>query len=94
MAVKGIKFSEIKAKSLANPEVREAVEEETQEGELRAVPRELKSKSGLASTEMTARMGVSQPTVSRLERNVSSVSLSTLKRYATACGIHVKLSLS
>ncbi|MGU0161198.1 helix-turn-helix domain-containing protein [Escherichia coli] len=37
--------------------------------------------------------GVSQPAVSRLERNVSSASLTTLQRYAAACGMHIKLSL-
>ena len=94
MAVKGIKFSEIKAKAFANPEVRKAYEEETQEEELRAVLIEMKSKSGLTSTEIAARMGVSQPAVSRLERNASNASLSTLQRYAAACGMHIKLSLS
>ncbi|MFJ5472566.1 helix-turn-helix domain-containing protein, partial [Pectobacterium carotovorum] len=38
-------------------------------------------------------MGVSQPAVSRLERNVSSASISTLQRYAAACGMQLKLSL-
>lgn len=61
MAVKGIKFSDIKAKALANPEVKKAYEEETQEEELRAVLVAMKSKSGLTSTEIAARMGVSQP---------------------------------
>lgn len=93
MTVKGIKFSDIKAKALANPEVKKAYEEETQEEELRAVLVAMKSKSGLTSTEIAARMGVSQPAVSRLERNASSASLSTLQRYATACGMRIKLSL-
>ncbi|MEQ4763489.1 helix-turn-helix domain-containing protein [Klebsiella aerogenes] len=93
MKVKGIKFSEVKAKALANPEVRKAYEEESQEEELRAVLIEMKSKSGLTSTEIAVRMGVSQPAVSRLERNVSNASLSTLQRYAAACGASLKLSL-
>ena len=93
MAVKGTRFSEVKAKALADPEVKKAYDDETQEEELRAVLIEMKSKSGLTSTEIAARMGVSQPAVSRLERNVSSASLSTLLRYAAACGMHLKLSL-
>ena len=36
MAVKGIKFSEVKAKALANPDVKKAYDEATQEEELRA----------------------------------------------------------
>ena len=90
MAVKGIKFSEVKAKALANPDVKKAYDEATQEEELRAVLIEMKKR---ASTEIAARMGVSQPAVSRLERNVSSASLTTLQRYAAACGMHIKLSL-
>jgi DNA-directed RNA polymerase specialized sigma subunit len=93
MTVKGIKFSEVKANSLANHEVIKAYEEESQEEELRAVLIEMKSKSGLTSTEIAVRMGVSQPAVSRLERNVSNASLSTLRRYAAACGMRIKLSL-
>ena len=93
MAVKGISFSEVKAKALSNPEVKKAYEDETQEEALRAVLIEMKSKSGLTSTEIAARMGVSQPAVSRLERNVSSASISTLQRYAAAYGMQLKLSL-
>ncbi|UEM39825.1 helix-turn-helix domain-containing protein [Pectobacterium aquaticum] len=93
MAVKGISFSEVKAKALSNPEVKKAYEDETQEEALRAVLIEMKSKSGLTSTDIAARMGVSQPAVSRLERNVSSASISTLQRYAAACGMQLKLSL-
>ncbi|WP_233965786.1 helix-turn-helix domain-containing protein [Pectobacterium polaris] len=93
MAVKGINFSEVKSKALSNPEVKKAYEDETQEEALRAVLIEMKSKSGLTSTEIAARMGVSQPAVSRLERNVSSASISTLQRYAAACGMQLKLSL-
>ncbi|GKW04105.1 helix-turn-helix domain-containing protein [Pectobacterium odoriferum] len=93
MAVKGISFSEVKAKAISNHEVKKAYEDETQEEALRAVLIEMKSKSGLTSTEIAARMGVSQPAVSRLERNVSSASISTLQRYAAACGMQLKLSL-
>ncbi|MBA0160545.1 helix-turn-helix domain-containing protein [Pectobacterium versatile] len=93
MAVKGISFSEVKEKAISNHEVKKAYEDETQEEALRAVLIEMKSKSGLTSTEIAARMGVSQPAVSRLERNVSSASISTLQRYAAACGMQLKLSL-
>lgn len=93
MTVKGIKFSAVKTKALANPEVNKAYEEESQEEELRAVLIEMKSKSGLTSTEIAVRMGVSQPAVSRLERNVANASFSTLQRYAAACGMRIKLSL-
>lgn len=93
MAVNGIRFSDVKAKALSHPEVKKVYEDETQEEALRAVLIEMKSKSGLTSTEIAARMGVSQPAVSRLERNVSSASISTLQRYAAACGMQLKLSL-
>ncbi|WP_192459021.1 helix-turn-helix domain-containing protein [Musicola keenii] len=93
MAVKGIRFSDVKAKALSHPEVKKAYEDETQEEALRAVLIEMKSKSSLTSIEIAARMGVSHPAVSRLERNVSSASISTLQRYAAACGMQLKLSL-
>ena len=54
MAVKGIKFSEVKAKALANPDVKKAYDEATQEEELRAVLIEMKKRAGLTSTEIAA----------------------------------------
>ncbi|GAB7205223.1 hypothetical protein OS21_17130 [Dickeya oryzae] len=83
----------LKRKRFLILKLKKAYEDETQEEALRAVLIEMKSRSGLTSTEIAARMGVSQPAVSRLERNVSSASISTLQRYAAACGMRLKLSL-
>lgn len=59
MAVKGIKFSEVKVKVLANSDVKKAYDEAMQEEELCVVLIEMKKRAGLTSTEIVACMGVS-----------------------------------
>lgn len=93
MAVKGVKFAEVRAKALANPAVKAAYDEETRQEELRELLAAMRKRANLTSTEVAARMGVSQPTVSKLERNAANASISTLQRYAAACGMELKLSM-
>lgn len=91
MKVKGVKFSDVKAKALAEPAVQAAWEEENRE-ELRAMLNAMRLKAGLTQSEVAKRMGISSPAVSQLEHNIMNASLETLERYAAACGTHIKLS--
>ncbi|MGJ0638921.1 helix-turn-helix domain-containing protein [Xenorhabdus bovienii] len=93
MRIKGVPYSEVKAKALANPDVLASYLEEQREEELQDLLAEMRSKAGLNSSQIAERMGISQPAVSRLERNVSKASFSTLTRYALACGTTLKISM-
>ncbi|MCA7370602.1 MULTISPECIES: helix-turn-helix domain-containing protein [Enterobacterales] len=42
-------------------------------------------------TEVAERMGITQPAVSKLEKNASKASVTTLERYAAACGASIKI---
>lgn len=91
MKVKGIPYAEVKAKALQNEDVRNAYLLEKKEEELRELLYAMRNKAGLTSTQVAERMGITQPAVSKLERNVTKASFSTLERYAVACGATIKV---
>ncbi|MDY2946253.1 MAG: helix-turn-helix transcriptional regulator, partial [Mannheimia varigena] len=66
--------------------------EEKAADEVQSLLYEMRSKAGLNISQVAERMGVSQPAVSKLERNADKATLSSLLRYAKACGMELKLS--
>ncbi|KMJ44983.1 hypothetical protein AB204_11610 [Xenorhabdus khoisanae] len=91
MKVKGIPYSEIKAKALQNPDVMAAYLAEKKEEELQELLADLRRRAGLNSTQVAERMGITQPAVSKLEKNARKASISTLERYAAACGATIRI---
>jgi predicted XRE-type DNA-binding protein len=91
MKVKGISFEAVKAKALQNPDVMAAYLAEKKEEELQELLAALRHRAGLNSTQVAERMGITQPAVSKLEKNASKASISTLERYAAACGASIKI---
>lgn len=90
MKVKGIPYAELKAKTLQNSDVMAASLAEKKE-ELQDFLAVLRHRAGINSTQAAERMGISQPAVSKLENNASRASISTLERYAAACGASIKI---
>jgi DNA-binding phage protein len=91
MKVKGIPFEEVKAEALRDPEAMAAYLAEMREYELQELLANMRRKAGINSTQVAERMGITQPAVSKLERNASKASLTTLQRYAAACGVSIKI---
>lgn len=91
MKIKGVPYSEIKAKALQNPDVMAAYIAEKKEEELQELLSDLRRRAGINSTQVAERMGITQPAVSKLEKNASKASVSTLERYAAACGASIKI---
>lgn len=81
-----VPFDELKARLLANPEVKaeyDALEQEY------AIARELiaaRARAGLSQAQLAAKMGTTQSTIARLESGKGYPSLRTLARYAEATG--------
>ena len=90
MKVKGVSYSEVRAKALQNPDVMAAYLLEKKEEELQELLSDMRRQAGLNSTQVAERMGITQPAVSKLEKNASKASISTLERYAAACGATIK----
>lgn len=91
MKVKGIPYAEVKAKALQNPDVMAAYLAEKKEEELQELLADLRRRAGINSTQVAERMGITQPAVSKLEKNASKASVTTLERYAAACGSSIKI---
>lgn len=91
MKVKAISYAEVKAKALQNPDVMAAYLAEKKEEELQELLADLRRRAGINSTQVAERMGITQPAVSKLEKNASKASVTTLERYAAACGASIKI---
>lgn len=91
MKTKGIPYADVKAKALQNPDVMAAYLAEKKEEELQALLADMRHRAGINSTQVAERMGITQPAVSKLERNASKASVSTIERYAAACGTSIKI---
>ncbi|WP_277973463.1 helix-turn-helix domain-containing protein [Pantoea agglomerans] len=68
-------------------EYRAAYEAEERKERLQALLLEWRKHAGLTSAQVADRMGVKPPTVSRMEKNITTASVETIARYAKACGV-------
>ncbi|PHM59531.1 helix-turn-helix domain-containing protein [Xenorhabdus ishibashii] len=74
-------------KWMNDPEFRAALEEENRKERLQETLQQWRAYKGLTPQELARIMGVNVSTVSRMESNVDKASISTLARYAKACGV-------
>lgn len=80
-------LAEVKAKMMQRDEFRAAYEAEERKERLQALLEEWRNHAGLTSAQVAELMGIKPPTVSRMEKNVTSATFETLARYARACGV-------
>ncbi|KAA5937569.1 helix-turn-helix transcriptional regulator [Pantoea sp. Bo_2] len=78
---------EIHAEMMRDDKYRAAYEAEERKERLQALLLEWRKHAGLTSAQVAERMGVKPPTVSRMEKNITSASVDTVARYAKACGV-------
>ena len=79
--------SQIHEEMMSDPEYRAAYEAEERKERLQALLIEWRHHAGLTSAQVAERMGIKPPTVSKMEKNITSASVDTLARYAKACGV-------
>ncbi|MCS2153338.1 helix-turn-helix domain-containing protein [Scandinavium goeteborgense] len=91
MSKKIINWDDVRAEMLAQPGVQAAFDAEVRQERLREMLAQWREHAGLTRSQVAQRMGVSAPTVSRMEANVTRASLDTLTRYALACGVESPL---
>ena len=89
-----ISFDEIKARLLANPEVKAEYDALAPEFEIAAELVKARLRAGLSQAELAIRMGTSQSAIARLESGQTLPSTKTLLRYAEATGSKFHLRLS
>lgn len=84
-------LSDIHTKAMRDAEYRAAYEAEEAAEQLRETLAQWRKNAGLTSAQVAERMGIKAPTISRMEKNASRMSIDTLNRYARACGVHFKI---
>lgn len=89
-----IPFDELKARLLANPEVKAEYDALAPEFEISVELLKARLRAGLSQAELAARMGTSQSAIARLESGQMLPSTKTLLRFAEATGskFHIRLS--
>ncbi len=89
-----IPFEEMKARLLANPEVKREYDALAPEFEFSAELLRARLRAGLSQAELAARMKTSQSAIARLESGQTLPSTKTLLRFAEATCSKIKLRLS
>ncbi|TDB45174.1 helix-turn-helix domain-containing protein [Photorhabdus khanii] len=72
---------------MENPEFKAAYEAEERKERLQETLAEWRKFAGLTRAQVAEKMGVTPPTVTKMENNVTKASIETLTRYARACGV-------
>jgi DNA-binding XRE family transcriptional regulator len=90
---------QVVAKLMKRPGVRSEVERiEREEGAVLDLLLKARHDAGLTQAQVAERMGTHPPAIARLQRSLAtgkhSPSLSTLRKYAEACGKALELKLS
>ena len=90
---------QVVSKLLLRPGVKKEVERiEREESELLDQLLKARHEAGLTQAQVAERMGTQPPSVARLERSLAtgkhSPSLSTLRKYAQACGRELLLQIA
>jgi predicted transcriptional regulator len=89
-----IPFDKLKAKLLADPEVRREYEALAPEFEISAELLRARLRAGLSQAELAERMGTSQSSIARLESGQTLPSTKTLLRFAEATRSRIQVRLS
>src|SRR5213595_3512887 len=88
-----IPFAKLKARLLANPNVKAEYDALAPEFEIAAELLRARLRAGLSQAELATRMGTSQSTIARLESGQTLPSTKTLLRYAEATGSRFQVRL-
>jgi DNA-binding XRE family transcriptional regulator len=85
------KLQQLKTRALQNPQVQREYEALTEEFELIDKLLKMRESAGLTQEALARKMGTKKSNVCRLEKGNTNPSLSTLKRYAKACGFEITM---
>ena len=93
MKVKPISYKQVKETLLQDEETKALYLQEKRIEELQSLLQEMRIRAGLTISQVAEKMGVTQPAISKLEKNASRASFLTLQRYAHACGVELRVGV-
>jgi len=89
----GIPLKKIAGRWMKEPDFKEGYDALGEEFALASMLIEARVNAHLSQAELAQRMGTSQSTVARLESGAARPSLTTLRRFAKATGMRLKITL-
>ena len=87
-----IRFNDLKARLLKDPQVRKEYDALEEECALVAAVAKARLRAGLSQTQLAKRMKTTQSAIARLESGRAKPSTRTLARFAAATGHRLKIS--
>ena len=93
MKIKPISYKQVKDSLLQDEETKVLYLQEKRIDELQSLLQEMRIRAGLTISQVAEKMGVTQPAISKLEKNASRASFLTLQRYANACGAELRVGV-
>ena len=87
-----IRFNDLKARLLKDPQVRKEYDALEEEFALVAAVAKARLRAGLSQTQLAKRMKTTQSAIARLESGRAKPSTRTLQRFAEATGHRLKIS--
>ena len=88
-----ISYKQVKETLLQDEETKALYLQEKRIEELQSLLQEMRIRAGLTISQVAEKMGVTQPAISKLEKNASRASFLTLQRYAHACGAELRVGV-
>lgn len=92
--MKPVGLNELKSRMLNTEAAIEGYNEADRELAVVALLAELREHANINKAELARRLNVTPSTITQLENNPGGVKLSTLERYAAACGGTINISVS
>ena len=92
--MKPVGLKELKSRMLNTEAAVEGYNEADRELAVAALLAELREHANINKAELARRLNVTPSTITQLENNPGGVKLSTLERYAAACGGTINISVS
>lgn len=92
--MKPVGMNELKTRMLSTDAAIEGYNQADRELAVAALLAELRERANINKAELARRLNVTPSTITQLENNPGGVKLSTLERYAAACGGTINISVS
>ena len=85
-------YKELLAKQ--SPESQQRIKDKVEASRQKVVLSQLREELSMSQTELAQAIGVSQPTIAKMERPENAPRLSTLKRYVAALGGELSINIT
>ncbi len=86
-----LRRAKLRARALEEPAYRDGEHSLSIESEVHQLLQNMREQAGLSRTELARRLEITPPAITRLEKRPAQASITTLTRYAEACGFTLSL---